>query len=260
MTKYGRRNVAECTSGIGNWMSIMGFVSYFAIPINVVILLVVRFPSVQIGATQDLDTLLITEKSVLTQYLVEKDDVFWTRANIIIFAIAVEHCVIALKVLMALIIPDVPHKVIQDEFRRVKISAQVTKELLEIKFKGGHESFTDMTERLQREAADIMEKAMAEDVAADQAAEAEGVVETKEQKKAKKKAKKAKEAAVFQQMEDAKKAAMSTNIKKNQKKTNEKKKRKKDEKKKGKDKKKYESSGTDSDEKEARKERKEQRE
>ena len=42
---YGRRNNAEGTSGIGNWMSIMGFISYFAIPMNMLILLLCRFPS-----------------------------------------------------------------------------------------------------------------------------------------------------------------------------------------------------------------------
>ena len=90
----------------------MGFVSYFAIPINVVILLVCRFPSVQVGASQDLDTLLMTEKSILSQWLEAKDRVFWTRTNIIVFAILIEHCVIALKVVLAMVIPDVPHKVV----------------------------------------------------------------------------------------------------------------------------------------------------
>ena len=65
LTKYGRRNVAHGTSGIGNWMYIMGFVSYIAIPINVIILLLVRFPKVQVGASQDLDALDFDEKSVL---------------------------------------------------------------------------------------------------------------------------------------------------------------------------------------------------
>jgi len=46
MAKYGRRNMSECTGGIGNWSSIMNFISYFAIPMNVLILLVCRFPSV----------------------------------------------------------------------------------------------------------------------------------------------------------------------------------------------------------------------
>ena len=33
---------------------------------------------------------------------------YWTRANVILFAILIEHLVIALKIVIALIIPDVP--------------------------------------------------------------------------------------------------------------------------------------------------------
>ena len=112
LTKYGRRNVAHGTSGIGNWMYIMGFVSYIAIPINVIILLIVRFPNVQVGASQDLDALDPEEESVLTQWLQKRDSVFWTRTNIFALAILMEHVVIGLKIVIAMIIPDVPHRVV----------------------------------------------------------------------------------------------------------------------------------------------------
>ena len=49
MSKYGRRNFAQGTSGIGSWNSIMSFISYVAIPINVLVLLLCRFPSVRVG-------------------------------------------------------------------------------------------------------------------------------------------------------------------------------------------------------------------
>ena len=45
MANIGKRNKAECTGGIGNWMDIMGFISYFAIPMNIAILLFTRFPT-----------------------------------------------------------------------------------------------------------------------------------------------------------------------------------------------------------------------
>ena len=89
----------------------MGFVSYFAIPINMIILIVCRFPTVQVGASQDLDNLSPLEESVMTQYLHKKDQVFWTRTNIAFCAILIEHVVIALKIVIALVIPDVPFKV-----------------------------------------------------------------------------------------------------------------------------------------------------
>lgn len=93
----------------------MGFVSYFAIPMNMIILLVCRFPSQQIGASQDLDALKDEEESVLVQYLHSKDLHFWNRANIILLALLVEHIIIGLKIAIALAIPDVPHHVQEAE-------------------------------------------------------------------------------------------------------------------------------------------------
>ena len=96
----------------------MGFISYFAIPMNIAILLFTRFPAESPGIVQDLDDLKPAEESVLVRYMSERDPNRWNRANIILFAILVEHLVIALKVVIALIIPDVPHQVSEDEFRR----------------------------------------------------------------------------------------------------------------------------------------------
>ena len=43
--EYGKRNLAQCASGAGNWMSITSFITYFAIPINLAILLYARKPA-----------------------------------------------------------------------------------------------------------------------------------------------------------------------------------------------------------------------
>ena len=66
LARYGRRNEAQNANGIGNWMPIMGFISYFAIPCNTLIILICRFPSVPVGWNQDLDNIKFEEKSVLT--------------------------------------------------------------------------------------------------------------------------------------------------------------------------------------------------
>ena len=153
ISQFGRRNRAEGTSGIGNWMPIMSFVSYIAVPLNVIILLFCRFPTVQVGATQNLDELPIEEESVLVRYFKEKDPERWTRANIFIMAILVEHIVIGLKIVVALIIPDLPFSVTQAELKREKQIEQANRELLDYKLKGNHESFQDMQEKLQKQAA-----------------------------------------------------------------------------------------------------------
>ena len=50
MAFYGRRSVSEGSNGIGNWVSIVSFISFFAIPINLCILLFARDPRVKVGA------------------------------------------------------------------------------------------------------------------------------------------------------------------------------------------------------------------
>lgn len=158
ISEYGRRNVAQAANSIGNWSSIMSFISYFAIPMNVLILIVCRFPASSPGANQDLDAIAFEERSVLIQYMQKQDPNFWNRTNIIILAILMEHFVIALKIVIGLVIPDVPHIVKEDEFRREQILEQVQKEMLEVKLAGGHETFLDMTDRLQRDATKLMQE------------------------------------------------------------------------------------------------------
>ena len=128
----------------------MGFISYFAIPMNIAILLFTRFPTKSPGVVQDLDDLLPKEESVLVRYMSERDPNYWTRSNIILFAILIEHLVIALKVVIALIIPDVPFSVTEDEFRRSQVREQVQRELRDMKNQNGLEDFNDMTTRLQK--------------------------------------------------------------------------------------------------------------
>ena len=60
-------------------------------------------------------------------------------------AIFVEHMIIAFKIVVALVIPDVPREVINNEFRRETIEQSSYKEMMDYKYKGGHETFDDMT-------------------------------------------------------------------------------------------------------------------
>ena len=119
MEEYGRRNVAVCASGVGNWLQIIGFISFFAIPINLCVLLYARSPTTEtVGAFQDLDEIGIDEQSAMVRWLTTRDAEFWTRANILGLAIIVEHVIIAFKVVIALVIPDVPKSVEKAEMRR----------------------------------------------------------------------------------------------------------------------------------------------
>ena len=119
----------------------MGFVSYVAIPINVLILLLCRFPKVPVGFFQNLDALDEAEESVMVQYLHSKDALFWNRANIILFAIFMEHIVIGLKIVMSIIIPDMPASVEKDEARREMVLKHAQEEMFKIKVSGKYETF-----------------------------------------------------------------------------------------------------------------------
>ena len=107
---------------------------------------------------------------------------YCNRTNKKVLAVFVEQLAIALKVVIALIIPDVPAKVTADEKKRELIMDQVEKELFEVKLKGGHESFQDMTDRLQREATKIMEETLQR-----QAEEEEAGIDDHQKKKMQKK-------------------------------------------------------------------------
>ena len=132
----------------------MGFVSYIAIPINVLTLLFCRFPGQLVGITQDLDALEFKQESPMVQYFWLKDHQFWNRANITLICILLEHVIIGLKIVVAGIIPDVPTKVHLAEQRREKIIVQAQEEMRKLKVSGRCESFQDIQNRLERELED----------------------------------------------------------------------------------------------------------
>ena len=59
MTKTVRRGNAICSSGIGNWQSIVNFITFIAIPINMSVILFARNPGedTEVGISQDHDHL-----------------------------------------------------------------------------------------------------------------------------------------------------------------------------------------------------------
>ena len=56
----------------------------------------------------------------------------------------IEHLVIAIKVVVALVIPDVPSAVVEAEKRRVKLVKQARKEMRYMKKMGNFESMEDI--------------------------------------------------------------------------------------------------------------------
>ena len=96
ITKYGRRNQALGSNGIGNWIDMMRIISLIAVPINLFVLLYARNPGVKaVGALQDIDELEFEQQPEVTKFLLSENSDTWTRTNILTLFIIVEHALIA---------------------------------------------------------------------------------------------------------------------------------------------------------------------
>ena len=116
--ELGKRDMAKCSAGIGNWMPIMNFISFFAIPINMGLLIFARNPKIDPGYDQDVEAIDQSEQSAITDYLMSNSDKRWTRFNIVMLVVGVEHAIIGLKLVIAVLIPDVPARVKKAEEKR----------------------------------------------------------------------------------------------------------------------------------------------
>jgi len=125
--------MSEGANGIGNWTPIMEFVSMICIPVNIA---VVYFT----GANG--------EKSEVVKSLEVSNSEYWTIAHIILLVVAIEHGLLFLKIAIATAISDVPKGVVADEFKRMKIMDEATKELLELKVEGDHETYDEILAKI----------------------------------------------------------------------------------------------------------------
>ena len=73
MTKYGRRNQALGSNGIGNWIDMMRIISLIAVPINLLVLSYARNPGIKaVGAQQNLDELEYEQQPEVAKWLMSK--------------------------------------------------------------------------------------------------------------------------------------------------------------------------------------------
>ena len=145
MIFYSKRTLAEGASGIGSWLPIMELISMICIPINVAIVYYTGY---------------IDEPSVLVQYLRGRDEQrieadpehspIWTNENIILFLILMEHVILALKIIIAVLIPDVPQKVLFEEYRQEQIANMAKKEIQVYKLLSGSENYEEGLARLEK--------------------------------------------------------------------------------------------------------------
>ena len=123
MTYYSKRTTAEGARGIGSWLPVMELISMVCIPINVAIVFWTGIKG---------------EESALVQALTKRDEArvaegleaIWTdKKNIIFLLIFMEHAILALKIAMAILIPDVPEEVLFEESRNAQIATAAKREI-----------------------------------------------------------------------------------------------------------------------------------
>lgn len=89
------------------WLPILEFISIICIPINTAI----------IYFTGD-GNLYTPGKSSYIKFLEARNSSKWSAINIILLTICIEHLILLLKVLINVIISDVPNSVIEAEKKR----------------------------------------------------------------------------------------------------------------------------------------------
>ena len=110
MTKYSQRTYAEGASGIGAWLPVMELISLVCIPINVG--MIMWTGNYDIENREPLDSTLVQELRAINS-----DPDRWTNYHILFLLIILEHIVICAKVIIAVIIPDVPQTVLYEEYK-----------------------------------------------------------------------------------------------------------------------------------------------
>ena len=111
MSRFSRRFIAQGASGIGSWTGVMELISMVSIPINVAILLFTAKGKDEEGNIGD---------SATVEYFLERQE-GRTKFEVVLILVLIEHLLLALKIVAAQLIPDIPAQVIADERKRPKI-------------------------------------------------------------------------------------------------------------------------------------------
>ncbi len=80
---------------------------------------------------------------------------FWTRTNIVLLAIVVEHLIIGLKIVIAILIPDVPKDVEDSEAKRSDYEELAKIQLKKTKKKQGFSDIKDIVIEQEIQAKDL---------------------------------------------------------------------------------------------------------
>lgn len=97
LSYYKKRGESPGAPGIGTWTQSMEFLSFVCIPVNLGVIYFIGTPS--------------RIEQILIAHAPDK----WNAVTVVLLLVAIEHGLIAFKLLIAQAIPDVPQDVIDSE-------------------------------------------------------------------------------------------------------------------------------------------------
>lgn len=109
-------------------MGVMEIMSFLAIPVNIAIILFTKN-----NRTYDKNGKEFSVPSAWRASMIDENkNSFWTESNVILFAVLMEHFMMIAKVMLNLLIVDVPVKVETDEKKR-QIDSKAAHRYLDLK-------------------------------------------------------------------------------------------------------------------------------
>lgn len=116
MMKFSRRRAAQGASGIGFWVWVMEIFAIICVPINISIMYFTGERHYVENAKGGFDR--SEPVSAFQEWLTEKDPDWWTPVATMLVAVLIEHSLLAIKIIVAAVIPDVPDHV-RDKERKI---------------------------------------------------------------------------------------------------------------------------------------------
>lgn len=150
MSTYARRPIAKGATGAGFWVWVMEVFAIICVPINIAIM----YFAGEITKTKDhAGTVLFNNRNSFSEYLGLNNREYWTPVAVVLLCVFIEHGLLALKVIIATIIPDVPGPVIEAEGKRQAIIEYARQDLLEFKVKNKMKSYNEILRETENTAA-----------------------------------------------------------------------------------------------------------
>lgn len=154
MTHFSRRNIAKGSSGAGFWVFVMEIFAVICVPVNIAILYFTGFVNVIDKPNGKRDFMI---RNLLKEELSKSNPDYWTPLNALLLLVAIEHVILALKIVIAAIIPDVPNQVIRAEEKRPQILEYATQDLKAHKKKTKAKTLKDLKQTQENEMANNMD-------------------------------------------------------------------------------------------------------